>query len=75
MFADSLGFVVAYLAFGLVTCLLARKGWPEDLDETLLASVLGPLLLALTATAVAACFAMARWRAPTGGTRGRPSPA
>jgi hypothetical protein len=66
VFADSLEFLVAYLLVGFITCLLARKGWPEDWDETLLASVLGPLLLALTATAVAASFVRARLRGGPG---------
>lgn len=54
MLADSLGYLLAYLTLGLLTCWLARRGWPDEWDETLLASVLGPPLLALVATAVAA---------------------
>jgi hypothetical protein len=57
MFTSSLGLlVVAYLVLGLVACVLARKGWPEDWDETVLASILGPPLIALIATAAAAGF-------------------
>jgi hypothetical protein len=75
MLVDWLAFVAAYLAIGLITCLLARKGWPDDWDETLVASVLGPLLLALAAIAVAAGFLRARRQPPTiGGSRDRTTP-
>jgi hypothetical protein len=56
MFTSSFGLVLAYLVVGLIACVLARKGWPEDWDETILASVLGPPLFALIATAAAADF-------------------
>ncbi len=54
MLANSVGLGIAYLAFGLVLSVLARKGWAEDWDEGLLASLLGPplfTLIALTALA------------------------
>jgi hypothetical protein len=60
MVVQSLEFVVVYLTVGLIICFFTRKGWPEDWDETLLASLLGPLLLALTAAAVAADLLRAR---------------
>ncbi len=49
---DPVWLIIAYLALGLLTCLFARRGWPEDWAETLLASILGPpvfLMLALAA--------------------------
>jgi hypothetical protein len=60
MLADSMGYLLAYLALGLLTCWVVRRGWPDEWDETLLASVLGPPLLALVATAVAAGVLRAR---------------
>jgi mannitol-specific phosphotransferase system IIBC component len=54
--------VIAYLAFGLLTCLLVRRGWPEDWDETLLAALLGPPLLMLLAAAVTAGLLLGRDR-------------
>jgi hypothetical protein len=54
MLTDPVWLITAYLVVGLLTCLLARRGWPEDWDETLLASILGPpvfLILALAAAA------------------------
>jgi hypothetical protein len=70
MFANSVGLVFAYLLFGLLTVFLARKGRPADWDETLLASILGPPLFALIATAVAANFVWTRLQAtPDGGRR------
>ena len=54
MLAQSLGYLAVYLAVGLLTCWVARKGWPDDWDEALLASVLGPPLVALVATLFAA---------------------
>jgi hypothetical protein len=54
MVADWFGFIAVYLVVGLLICWTARKGWPEDWDEALLASVLGPPLFALLATAFAA---------------------
>jgi biotin transporter BioY len=56
MVTSSFGFLAAYLLVGLVACVLARKGRPDDWDETILASVLGPPLIALIATAAAAGF-------------------
>jgi hypothetical protein len=76
MLVDSLEFIAAYLAVGLIACLLARKGWPDEWDETLVASILAPLLLALAATAVAASFLRARIQPPTmGGSGNRTTPA
>jgi hypothetical protein len=60
MLADSLALMVAYIMFGFVTCFLARKGRPDDWDETLLASILGPPLFGLIAALVAASFVWAR---------------
>ena len=75
MLVDSIGFVAAYLTIGLITCLLARKGWPDEWDETLVASILGPLLLALAAAAVVASFLRA-WLYPLIGRSGnRTTPA
>jgi hypothetical protein len=56
------GWVVAYLVVGLIACVFARKGWPEDWDETILAAILGPPLFGLIATAAAADFVWARLR-------------
>jgi hypothetical protein len=60
MLANSVGFAVAYLAFGFVLSLLARQGWAEDWDEGLLASVLGPPLFTLIAAAVVVRFIWTR---------------
>ena len=60
MFQDPVGLAIAYLLFGLITGFLARKGRPAEWDETLLASVLGPPMFALIATAVAADFVWGR---------------
>ena len=49
MLANSVGLAIAYLAFGLVLSVLARKGWAQDWDEGLLASLLGPPLFTLIA--------------------------
>jgi hypothetical protein len=47
-------FVAAYLVFGFLASLLMRRGRPEDLDESLLASVVAlPLVLALAAAVLA----------------------
>ena len=65
MLAQSLGYLAVYLAVGLLTCWVARKGWPDDWDEALLASVLGPPLVALVATLFAADVlrtGFTRWR-------------
>jgi hypothetical protein len=56
MLASSVGLVVVYLVFGLLISVLARKGWTEDWEEGLLASVLGPPLFTLIAAAVVARF-------------------
>lgn len=54
------GLFLAYLCLGLLTCWLARKGWPDELDEALLASVLGPPLMLVLATAWSAQALRAR---------------
>ena len=47
-------FVAAYLVFGFLASLLMRRGRQEDLDESLLASVVAlPLVLALAAAVLA----------------------
>jgi hypothetical protein len=62
MLASVLAVMIAYLAFGFLVCLLARRGRPEDWDETLLASMLGPPLLAVLAAAAATDFLLGRNR-------------
>ena len=47
-------FVAAYLVFGFLASLLMRRGRTEDLDESLLASVVAlPLVLTLAAAVLA----------------------
>jgi hypothetical protein len=60
MLANSVALAVAYLVFGLLISVLARKGWEEDWEESLLASVLGPPLFTLIAAAVVARFLWTR---------------
>jgi hypothetical protein len=60
MLANSVGLVLAYVAFGLVLSVLARKGWAEDWDEGLLASLLGPPLFTLIALTALADFIWSR---------------
>jgi hypothetical protein len=60
MLANSVGLGIAYLAFGLVLSVLARKGWAEDWDEGLLASLLGPPLFTLIALTALADFIWSR---------------
>jgi len=60
MLANSVGLAMAYLAFGLVLSVLARKGWAEDWDEGLLASLLGPPLFTLIALTALADFIWSR---------------
>ena len=62
MLASSIALMITYLAFGFLTSRLVRRGWPEDWDETLLASMLGPPLLAVLAAAAAADFLLGRNR-------------
>jgi mannitol-specific phosphotransferase system IIBC component len=62
MLASFLAVIIAYLAFGLLVCLLLRRGWPEDWGEALLASMLGPPLLAVLVAATAAGFLLGRNR-------------
>jgi biotin transporter BioY len=56
MVANSVAVALAYLVFGLLISVLARKGWEEDWEESLLASVLGPPLFTLIAAVVLARF-------------------
>jgi hypothetical protein len=60
MSAYSLSLLVAYLLFGLLASLLLRKRAPEDWGEGFLASVLGPPLFALIATAALGSFVWER---------------
>ena len=60
MLANSVGLVLAYVAFGLVLSVLARKGWAQDWEEGLLASVLGPPLFTLIALTALADFIWSR---------------
>jgi hypothetical protein len=60
MLANSVGLAIAYLAFGLVLSVLARKGWAQDWDEGLLASLLGPPLFTLIALTALADFIWSR---------------
>jgi hypothetical protein len=60
MSAYSLSLLVAYLLFGLLASLLLRKRAPEDWGEELLASVLGPPLFVLIATAALGSFVWER---------------
>jgi hypothetical protein len=61
MSANSLSLIVAYLLFGLLASLLLRKGMPEDWGEGLLATLLGPPLFALIATAAIGNFVWQRF--------------
>ena len=46
--------VAVYLVFGFLASLLMRRGRPEDLDESLLASVVAlPLVITLAAAVLA----------------------
>jgi hypothetical protein len=54
MLTEPVWLITAYLVLGLLTCLFARRGWPEDWDETLLASILGPPVFLMLAVAAAA---------------------
>lgn len=60
MMAYSLYALLAYVGFGLMVYVLARKGRPDDWDEALLASTLGPALLTILATAAAATLVWTR---------------
>jgi hypothetical protein len=62
MSANSLFLFAAYLLFGLIGSLLLKKGMPEDWEEGLLASVLGPPLFVLIATAALGNFVWQRMR-------------
>ena len=52
MLAGSVQLALGYLLFGLAITCLARRGWGEDWNESILASVLGPPLFTLIAGAV-----------------------
>ena len=69
MLAKALEIAVAYLGFGLLLSLLARRRWEEDWDESLLASVLGPPLFTLIAAAVLTRFLWSRRWSATGAKR------
>ena len=73
MLANSVGLVIAYLAFGLVLSVLARKGWAEDWDEGFLASVLGPPLFTLIALTALADFLWSRIGSGNEGSGKRPA--
>ena len=60
MSANSLSLLLAYVFFGLLASLLLRKRAPDDWGEGLLASVLGPPLFALIATAALGSFVWQR---------------
>jgi hypothetical protein len=60
MSAITLSLFAAYLVFGLIASLLLKQGMPEDWEEGLLASVLGPPLFALIATAALGRFVWQR---------------
>jgi hypothetical protein len=60
MSANSLFLLVAYLLSGLIASLLLKKGMPEDWEEGLLASLLGPPLFVLIATAALGNFVWQR---------------
>lgn len=60
-------FVAAYLVFGFLASILMRRGRPEDLDESLLASVVA---LPLVITLAAAVLANRAWTLLTGGRSG-----
>ena len=60
-------FVAAYLVFGFLASLLMRRGRPEDLDESLLASIVA---LPLVITLAAAVLANRAWTLLTDGRSG-----
>ena len=64
MVAYALYALLTYCGFGLMVYVLARKGRPDDWDEALLASTLGPALLTILATAAAATLVWTRLRRP-----------
>jgi len=69
MIAYSLYALLGYVGFGLVVYVLARRGRPDDWDEALLASTLGPALLTILATAAAATLVWTRFLARSNGPR------
>jgi hypothetical protein len=58
--SSSISLLALYLLFGLVASLLLRRRVPEDWEEGLLASVLGPPLFALIVTAAVGNFVLQR---------------
>jgi hypothetical protein len=58
--SSSISLLAVYLLFGLVASLVLRRGVPEDWEEGLLASVLGPPLFALIVTAALGNFVLQR---------------
>ena len=73
MLANSVGLAMAYLAFGLILSVLARKGWARDWDEGLLASLLGPPLFTLIALTALAEFIWSRIGPGNQRSRNRPA--
>jgi hypothetical protein len=71
MLANSVELAVAYLAIGLILSFLARKGRPEDWDESLLASLLAPPFFTVITAAVAARFLWAHLGPRSNGSRDR----
>ena len=65
-------FLAAYLVFGFLASLLMRKGRTEDLDESLLASVVA---LPLVITLAAAVLAHRTWKLLMDGRSGPTAPA
>ena len=56
MSVNSLTLFGAYLLFGLLASVFLKQGMPEDWEEGLLASVLGPPLFVLIVTATLGRF-------------------
>jgi hypothetical protein len=56
--SSSISLLALYLLSGLVASMLLRRRAPEDWEEGLLASVLGPPLFALIVTAALGNFVM-----------------
>jgi hypothetical protein len=60
MSATALVLFAAYLLFGLIASMLLKQGMPDDWEEGLLASLLGPPLFALIVTAALGSFVWQR---------------
>ena len=63
--SSSISLLALYLLSGLVASMLLRRRAPEDWEEGLLASVLGPPLFALIVTAALGNFVMQRLVPPS----------